>query len=519
MNRNRVLWVTIGVVGFLGILFFFTQNNGRSASAQVENSGEIVEVFLGDLSAGATATGQLLPSEEAVLSVDAPGKVEAVFVRTGDSVQAGEALVQLDTAVLEVAVSQAELSLDLAEIRLADLQTPAKSVDIASAEAAVANAQARLDDLLDGPSAEEIAIANANLRVSEANLASSYADLGSAQDSISDAQIQAAQAALLNAEIQLDFAVEQNEDNPTEETHQARLNAEQAYANAKAQLDALLAGPDTDAASSTVSSRSARLDASQIDFQNTLDGASEGDIASAEASLAQAEATLANLLEEPTIEALNSAQSEVEQARLSLEDAQSALESATVTAPFNGMITAVYTNQGEIAAGVVVEIVNIDSLEVVLEVDEIDIRDYQVGQPATVTLETWPDVQIDSEISFISPRSERNNNALVTYDVYLQLQDTELPTLIGMTANANLITAEREDVMLIPNAAITPDRQAGTYSVQLQLDDDSVQEVNVTIGLRDGEFTEITSGLAVGDKILIEAIQADGLDIQGPFGG
>ncbi|MEM7332125.1 MAG: efflux RND transporter periplasmic adaptor subunit [Chloroflexota bacterium] len=518
MNKNRILWATVGIVGFLGLLFVFSQNNGRSASAQVEISGDVVEAFIGDLSAGATATGQLLPREEAVLSVDAPGRVEAVFVRSGDTVQAGDPLVQLDTAVLEIAVQRAELSLEVAEIQLADLQTPAKAVDIASAEASVNNARARLDDLLDGPSAEEIAIADANLRVSEANLASSYADLGSAQDSITESQIEAARANLLNAEIQLNAAVERNEDNPTEETHQARLNAERVYANAKAQLDTLLAGPDVNAAASTVSSRDARLDASQIDYQNTLDGASEIDIANAQASLAQAEANLATLLEEPTAEEIASAQSEVEQAQISLENAQDSLAAAMVVAPFDGVITAVYTNLGEIGMGAVVEIVNTASLEAVIEVDEIDIGSFAEGQPATITLETWPDVEIESQIAFISPSSQRDNNALVTYDVYLELGESDLPLLIGMTANANLITTQREDVLLVPNAAITPDRQAGTYFVDVQLADGTSQEVEVTIGLRDGDFTEITSGLVEGDKLIIEPIGADEIDVDGPFG-
>ena len=88
---------------------------------------------------------------------------------------------------------------------------------------------------------------------------------------------------------------------------------------------------------------------------------------------------------------------------------------------------------------------------------------FAVGQPALVTLEAWPDREIESEIVAIAPSASDENSALVTYDVRLAYQADDLPTLIGLTANANLITAQRNDVLLVSNAAITPDRAAGKY--------------------------------------------------------
>ena len=183
------------------------------------------------------------------------------------------------------------------------------------------------------------------------------------------------------------------------------------------------------------------------------------------------------------------------------------------------MITAVFVDEGEIASGSIIEIVDNNQMEVVLQVDEVDVSSFTIGQPALVTLETWPNETIESQISFISPSAQRDNNALVTYDVYLQMEQSELPILVGMTANANLITAERKDVLLVPNAAITPDRRAGTFSVTVQLADGTTEDVSVTIGLRDGQNTEITSGLTAGDKLVITPIGADELDFGNPGGG
>jgi RND family efflux transporter MFP subunit len=504
--RKQWIWIGGGVIVtallILGLLPMLT-GAGPRVTAQETADFELVEAFVGDLSASATASGQVLPQKEALLTAETPATIDAVLVREGDAVAAGETLIQLDTAVLTLQVEQAELALQTAEANLAGLLTPATEADIAAAQASVVSAQATLDDLLDGPSEQEIIIAEAAVQSSQANVSSAAADLGSLQDSVSEAQIQSAQAALINAQIWLDAAVEANEESPNEANHQERQAAEQAVADAQATLNELLEGPDTRAAQASIASSAARLDGSELDLADTLDGATAVQIANAQTSLAQAEATLANLLDGASDETIMAAEAEVEQARLSLSDAQDGLDAATVTAPFDGVITAVYINEGELANGPLLEIVDVNSLEVVLEVDEVDVGQFVVGQAGRLSLETWPDTDFDSQIVRISPAAVRDANALVTYDVHLSLTDTNLPVRIGMTANANLFTDQREDILLVPNAAITPDRQAGTYSVTVQLADGSQQEVEVTIGLRDSEFTEITSGLQAGDQLVI----------------
>jgi multidrug efflux pump subunit AcrA (membrane-fusion protein) len=110
----------------------------------------------------------------------------------------------------------------------------------------------------------------------------------------------------------------------------------------------------------------------------------------------------------------------------------------------------------------------------------------------------------------------------VSFDVRLTLGETELPILVGMTANADLVTAELDAVLLVPNAALTADRQAGNYTVKRVTGEEDgrpvVEEVQVTIGLRDGNSTEITSGLAEGDQVLIGKLKAPTQGF-GPFGG
>jgi HlyD family secretion protein len=194
------------------------------------------------------------------------------------------------------------------------------------------------------------------------------------------------------------------------------------------------------------------------------------------------------------------------------------------------VITAVNVAEGEIASGIVIELVDLNSLEVILNVDEIDIGALEVGQPAIITLESWPDTEIESEIASIAPNAVTGpDSAVVIYEVRLTLAESDLPIRVGMTANASLITANRENVLLVPNAAINADRGNGTYSVNLVSTNadgsQTVTEVAVTIGLRDGRYTQITSGLQAGDEVAIgnilpvQDLLGGGQNGGGPFGG
>ena len=521
MNKKRLIWIIIGLTVIGGIVL--ASCNAAAQNGTAAAAGETVTAFIGDLADSATASGQVLPQHEASLSVNSASVVTAVNVRIGNSVQAGDVLIQLDTASLELNVATAAQSLAIAEANLADLLTPADEFDIASAEAAVASAQAQVDDYLAGPTAAEIALAEASVNSSTASVWSASADLGSTRDSITEAQVKAAETAVLSTQIALENAQEANDDLTNADTHAALLAAQQAYADAVATLQELQAGPNVAAAQSSVAAANARLEVSEIDYDETLAGATVVDLASAESQLASAQATLANLVDGSTDAEIRASEAEVEQARISLANAAERLQDASILAPFDGMITEVFVSEGEIASGVVIEMVDSSSLEVVLSVDEVDVGSFTIGQAATISLETWPNEVITSEILAIAPSAAETNSGLVSYDVHLAIGATDLPILVGMTANANLITAEAANVLLVPNQAITPDRAAGKYYVELLQADGTTSKVEVQVGLMDDDFTQITDGLLENDTLVIPnfkiAKEEQGPGNGGPFGG
>jgi len=470
------------------------------------------------------------------LSVNTPGAVTDVYVRAGDEVLTGDALLQLDISDLALSFERAQQNLALQEATLAGLLEGAAAEDIAAAEAAVLSAQVNLADLQAGPGELDIAESEANIRAQQANVASAAAAYNSTRDSINTSTIASAEAELINAQIAYDQAKEANDRFAIASTHDQLEDAFQDLNISQAAMDQLLAGPNQgnlSSAASGITAAAANVDQVQANHAALLAGPTASQIAAAEASLAQAQAQLTSLTSGPSLEDIAIAEAGVDQARLALEGAEESLARATITAPFDGVVTGTHVTEGEYATGRVVEIAA-SELEVVLSVDEIDVGALSPGQLAVLTLETWPDQEISGVIASIAPAAGSSGGGIVTYDVQIALDETDLPILVGMTANARLITSEHKDALLVPNAAITADRETGTFTVNLVTGENTgrgnlpstpiTEKVEVTIGLKDGKYTQILSGLSDGDEVIIGEIVAPTTSFGpggngGPFGG
>ena len=523
--KNKWTWIT-GAALAIGAFFVFF--SGDSESNITEAAGNSTAVaFVGELAISTSTSGQVEAVQTANLSFSTgstAGVVTDIYVREGERVTAGEPLLQVDSADLQIQVERAEQTVALRQASLDGLLAGARTEDIASAEAAVASAQATLDSLLAGPDEYDIAQSEANLRSKRASVASASASYNSTADSVTDAQIAQAEINVVNAQAAYDQAVNINSKWATGTNHEAMLDAEESLQIAQQSLNELLDGPvqgNLTNVAGSLSAANANLSGAQADHEALLDGPSAQQITSAEANLAQAEANLAQLLDSATAEDILIAEENLRQAEINLANAQDSLEKATLVAPFDGIITALNVSTGEVASGTVLEIVS-DDLKVVLEVDEIDIGQVAMGQRAVIDLETWPNEAFGGTVTAIAP-SSNSGTGLVAYDVTIALKATELPILVGMTANADLITADFSDLLLVPNSAITADRTAGTYTVNIVTGTENgqpiVETVSVTIGAKSDEFTEITSGLSAGDEVALGEIEAPIAEIQiGPGG-
>ena len=524
--QRRKKWIIAGAAVLALALAFVVagpllfMRNATTTEGEVER----VEVFVGDLSSEATASGELDARQRAALAPLAAGTIAEVLVAVGDEVSAGDPLLRLDTAGPARDVATAQQALIAQEASLEDLLAPPAAADLVAAEAAVASAQAQLDDLRDGPSETEVAAAEASLRAAQADLSAASARLNTAQSGASDEALRAAQLELEIARREATSAAERHstilvtEPNAflTAETLadmelNARVAAQQANANLaaaqKAYDDLVNGNPGSaSAARAGVASAAAQRDAAQAQLDLLREGPAAATVASARASLAQAQVQLEQLQNGPTGAQRVAAEVAVESARINLERAERQLAEATLVAPFDGVITAVNARPGETAAGVLVEMADLNSLQVALDVDEVDIAQVQVGQTAALTPATFPDETVPAVVAAIAPEASANSD-LVTYRVYLDVGETELPLRVGMTTDARLLAEQLTGVLLLPNRAILADRATGTYSVNLVTTGtdgaETIETVPVTIGLRDNRYTQITGGLAVGDVVQV----------------
>ncbi len=202
---------------------------------------------------------------------------------------------------------------------------------------------------------------------------------------------------------------------------------------------------------------------------------------------------------------LEATEQQIEAAEQSMAQAQKQLDEAAITASLNGIIAGVGVDEGDTvsATTIIVHLIDLSSMELNVNVDEIDIPLIKLNQRAIIEVDALPALQLEGKVTFLSslPTVEAG---IVSYEVTIGLnvsEDSELK--VGMSATADIIIDERSDVLLVPSGAISPD-SSGNPMVKVMVNE-QIQERAVTLGISDGYQTEIVSGLNEGETVVIES--------------
>ena len=194
----------------------------------------------------------------------------------------------------------------------------------------------------------------------------------------------------------------------------------------------------------------------------------------------------------------------LQQSQQSVEQAQKQLDEATITAPFDGVVASVDADEGDSVSATmtIINLIDLTSMELEVEVDEIDIAEVKPGQRAIIEVDALPALQLEGEVASISLLS-KEIGGLVLYEVTIGFDVPQGYNLkIGMSAIADIIFEERSNVLLVPNRAITQDSD-GKQVVKVMVDEE-IEERPVVTGISDGFDTEIVDGLNEGDMVVIE---------------
>jgi len=199
------------------------------------------------------------------------------------------------------------------------------------------------------------------------------------------------------------------------------------------------------------------------------------------------------------IEAANSQLAAAEEA---VDEAQKQLDEATLSAPFRGVVTTVDVIEGDTvtATTTIVHLIDLATMELNVQLDEIDIPSVKPGQRAIIELDALPALNLEGRVSSIGPLPTVESG-VVLYEVEIDFDVPQGSGLrFGMSATADIIISERTDVLLVPDRAINQDSQ-GNPIVYVMVDE-QIEERSVVIGMSDGYLTEIVSGLEEGEIVV-----------------
>lgn len=186
---------------------------------------------------------------------------------------------------------------------------------------------------------------------------------------------------------------------------------------------------------------------------------------------------------------------------LAYENARIALENTRLIAPFDGSVVDLNLVKGQtVGTSPVITIVTTDRMLARFYLDETDIDKAAAGMQVIFTFDAYPDSTVTGEISLVEP-------ALQTVDgtpavvVWASLpEDAPFSILSGMTVEAEVIAAEARDAMIVPVQALR-ELSPGSYAVFIVQPDGSLKMTPVEVGLRDFANAEILSGLSAGDVV------------------
>jgi HlyD family secretion protein len=460
LPRRRILLIVGGIagIGVAAAIALASAGAAATPATQGEASYREAKIVKGDLRETVSATGPVKAHRRSDMSFLLSSPVGQINVEAGQRTHVGNVLMTLDTSQYELDLADAQLALQAQQIAFNELVQGPNKYDVAAARGAIARSAAQLAQLKAPPNEDTIRLAQQGLELQ--------------RDSLYKAQ---------TARDGIAFLVQHPRINRT-----GISQLELDHAN-------------LDVASAELAVRIAEQQL--IDAQQ---GVSSHDIGGAQASLAQSLSTLNRLLEGPTDTQLALANSQIQQSALAVESAKSTLKNAVLDAPFDGVVGEVNYVPGEQAVPGQIALVLLDdsSFHVDVLIDEVDIAQLKEGQLAFVRLDAYPDQQLSAHVVRVAPDAV-NSNGVVSYLVRVNLDSPGVAVHDGMTATVDIVVSELTNVLLVPNWAVRFDRQSGQAFVNVQRPDNSIQEVMIGLGQRGASASEVRSGLAEGDTVVV----------------
>jgi len=322
---------------------------------------------------------------------------------------------------------------------------------------------------LDDPDARHaVESARASLRSAEANVAAAQARLDELRAGATVYERQQAEEAVRQAETALAQATEN------------LARQEQLF------REGYVAQSVVDQARHDVQTAQSQRRAAQAKLDDLVAGSTPQQLAAAEAAVLQARA-------------------QADQARASLRQAEEQLTETRITAPITGVVVKRSVDVGQSIIGgsgvggtLVITLAQVNPLYATVQVDESDIAGIRIGMPVRLTADALPDVVLRGQVQQIAAEAQVVQN-VTQFAVTVVLQNPPPSLRLGMTVDAEFVTARRTGVLVIPAQAV----KGGNPPTVTLVSNGELVVRPVKLGLSDGRMVEILDGLVEGDVVFL----------------
>lgn len=529
---KRALFIAIPIGLILGIWWFFGRSNDNSQEVEYRYA----PVAKGTISRSISASGQIVALTTVDVKSKAGGKVVKLAVEEGSVVKKGDLIATIDPSDTQAVYQQADADLRSAEARAAQarenykLTMAGNRTSVADAEAALQAARSRLTSM-------ELE-SRRQPTLSASQLASAQAAYDSAVQSLekyrtvtapqlrndvagtlasSQASFDAAKSALARQKELLAMGF-----TSLASLEQAQANyrsAESQYNLAKQRSETLGRDIETSLKAQELSVAQARAALNQAKANQSQIPMSIQDLQQARIAVRQAEIALQRAKDNTRNNTIRNSEvaaavASTTRSRVSVENAKVQLDSTTVVAPRDGVVTLKYLEEGTIippgtstfSQGTsLVQLSDTTQLYVECAVDEADIGSVKEGQRVRIVTEAYPGQPMDGQVTRISPAAITANNITAVKVRVKVLPGSKARAVPGMNATCEFITLEKKDVLVLPAQAVK--NEGGKSFVRVR-GKDALKPVlkEVQVGEAGNDGIEIVSGLKEGDEVVVAEI-------------
>ncbi|MFN8220283.1 MAG: efflux RND transporter periplasmic adaptor subunit [Fimbriimonadales bacterium] len=528
-------WIVV-LVALVGIVAWFTLFRNKEEALDVEYRYSKVE--RGELVRSISATGQLVALTTVDVKSKAGGKVVQLLVEEGTVVKKGQTIAIIDPSDTEASYRQAEADLTSAEARAAqakvnyDLQVATSQTSVADAESALAAARARLART-EMETKRQPDLTRSALQSAQASFDSATENQRKALEvtipqarrdsavSLRSAKT-AADVAKADLERQTDLLAKGYVSQSTvDRARQTYDNAMANYENAQQRAATLEQELRATERAAQFAVDQARASLAQAKANSSQDAIAQRNLEEAKQTVRQAEIALQRakdnvLTNDARMNDVVASKASTVRSRVTLDNAKVQLDSTTVVAPRDGVVTLKYLEEGTIippgtstfAQGTsLVQISDVTKMYVECAVDEADIGSVQVGQKVRIVTEAYPSEKFEGKVVRVNPAAQtaQNVTAVKVRVEVSQPADSKVRLMPGLNATCEFITLSKPNVVLVPGQAIQRDGAKST--VKIKSKDPQKPEIReVKVGESGNNGTEVLSGLNEGEEVVTAEI-------------